>query len=144
MEARQWRHSPVIPLPRVNLLNQQDIVANFAVVVILPSIVAAKIPAGITADVQTLPASASCTSLAAETVTTTARMFGVCRKMRRRFVCPQPTRTCSPGEPTQKPYPSETVTADCTPTVKVHLTCGCPSCTAPAATATATATATAL
>ncbi|KAK7964026.1 hypothetical protein PG988_011000 [Apiospora saccharicola] len=87
--------------------------------------------------------SSSCTSIAAETVTTTARpFFGiVCKKRKqRRYVCPQPTSTCRPGEPTQKPYPSETVTEDCTPTVVVHLMCGCPSCTPATTTAAATST----
>ncbi|KAK7911841.1 hypothetical protein PG985_014322 [Apiospora marii] len=122
----------------MQFLSSRIIIAA-AALLLHPSLAAAALP------VETLPlpsSSSSCTSLAAETVTTSARPFGFCRKMlRQRFVCPHPARTCSPGEPTQAPYPSETVTADCTPTVVVHMTCGCPSCVAPAATATATATA---
>ncbi|KAK8096816.1 hypothetical protein PG999_012760 [Apiospora kogelbergensis] len=57
--------------------------------------------------------------------TTTATGYGVCRM---RYICPEPTSACAPGEPTRA-YPSQTVTRSCRTTVVVHRTCGCPSCT---------------
>ncbi|KAK8078871.1 hypothetical protein PG994_002678 [Apiospora phragmitis] len=81
-----------------------------------------------------------CTGLAVETVTTMMPVFnGGCRKRAedRRFVCAPPTSTCRQDELPRQPYPMITMTRDCTPTVVVRKTYGCPTCLPSEATATA-------
>ncbi|KAI4870319.1 hypothetical protein F4820DRAFT_403303 [Hypoxylon rubiginosum] len=72
----------------------------------------------------TLPGHLVCTSLT--TVTSTVAPVGICERQ----VCVEPTRTCSPGEPSRSPFSTVTTTLPaCTVDVLVEQRCGCPTCT---------------
>ncbi|XXH05838.1 hypothetical protein Hte_012276 [Hypoxylon texense] len=72
----------------------------------------------------TLPGHYVCTSLT--TVTSTVAPVGICERQ----VCVQPTRTCSPGEPSRSPFSTVTTTLPaCTVEVLVEERCGCATCT---------------
>ncbi|KAI1370694.1 hypothetical protein F4677DRAFT_437547 [Hypoxylon crocopeplum] len=90
-----------------------------AVAAVLQGVVAS--PAG---QPTTLPGHYVCTSIT--TVTTTVPPVGHCLRQ----VCLPPTRTCSFGEPSKQPLPTETTTPlpGCTVSVLVHETCGCATC----------------
>ncbi|OTA54660.1 hypothetical protein K449DRAFT_195106 [Hypoxylon sp. EC38] len=92
---------------------------------------AVAVPTSVTTSTPTsFPGHYVCTSIA--TVTTTTSPLWHCD-----IVCPTPTSTCKPGEPTQS-FPSTTTTPlpGCTVSVIVSRPgCGCASCQAPQPTA---------
>ncbi|KAI1408553.1 hypothetical protein F5Y13DRAFT_194219 [Hypoxylon sp. FL1857] len=102
---------------------------TIAVAALLQGVVA--IP---TSEPTSLPGHYVCTSIATVTTTTSPRFH--CD-----IVCPTPTSTCKPGEPTES-FPSTTTTPlpGCTVSVIVERpACGCASCKAPEPTVWASA-----